>query len=169
MDKREICEAMYASHDGVVIRRKKSVAMPLAVTLAGIALLVLDNLSGSALGNDLSSAAVFIGGMVTLFGGAWFMVRLFDKEGTPYHGTKHEYLRYEELYFDRKYRQVLLEAVSAGDTARIMGVPRTQVPAMVVQLYRCRDNTFAAMQAHEYIDLEYRPISDVKITDGLRV
>ena len=42
---------------------------------------------------------------------------------------------------------------------------RAQVPALTVALYRTPGNRFAAMQAFEYADLEYKPLTELKIAD----
>ena len=40
---------------------------------------------------------------------------------------------------------------------------RSEVPALAVALYRTPDNRFAAMQAFEYAELEYRPLTELRI------
>ena len=69
-----------------------------------------------------------------------------------------------ELYFDRGIRSDVMQAVSDGDAERLLGMKRAQVPALTVALYRTPGNRFAAMQAFEYADLEYRPLTRLQIS-----
>ena len=69
-----------------------------------------------------------------------------------------------ELYFDRGIRSDVMQAVSDGDAERLFGMKRAQVPALTVALYRTPGNRFAAMQAFEYADLEYRPLTRLQIS-----
>ena len=59
----------------------------------------------------------------------------------------------------------VMQAVSDGDAERLLGMKRAQVPALTVALYRTPGNRFAAMQAFEYADLEYKPLTELKIAD----
>jgi len=43
-------------------------------------------------------------------------------------------------------------------------MPHARVPAVSVAMYRTPDNRFAAMQAFEYADLEYRPLTRLQIS-----
>lgn len=67
--------------------------------------------------------------------------------------------------FDRGIRSDVMQAVSDGDAERLLGMKRAQVPALTVALYRTPGNRFAAMQAFEYADLEYKPLTELKIAD----
>lgn len=61
-------------------------------------------------------------------------------------------------------RVVEVEAcIASGDVVRLLALPRSEVPALAVALYRTPDNRFAAMQAFEYAELEYRPLTGLRI------
>ena len=62
MDKIKICEAMYALPGEVVVRRRKSLLIPAVLLVAGVAMLVLNNIYGAGLSNNMRSALVFLGG-----------------------------------------------------------------------------------------------------------
>ena len=109
MDRNKICEAMYALPGGVVVKRRKSQLRAAVLFIAGVALVVVNNMYGAELTNNMRSAIVFIGGL--------------------------------------------------------LGLARANVPALTVALYRTPDNSFAAMQAFEYADLEYKPLTRLNIVD----
>ena len=59
-----------------------------------------------------------------------------------------------------------MDLIAEGDVQRLIAMPHAQVPAISVAVYRTPDNRFAAMQAFEYTDLEYRPLTRLQIVDG---
>ncbi len=92
-------------------------------------------------------------------------IQLFGSGGVPFHKDKHCYLVFEELYFDRGVRADVVQSVEDGAVDRLLGLARANVPALTVALYRTPDNSFAAMQAFEYADLEYKPLTRLNIVD----
>ena len=165
MDKNKICEALYALPGGVVIKRRKSQAVPALLFVAGAALLVAESACRAGLSNDLRSAAVLGGGILVLAGMIAAAFRMAGSGGAPYHGGARCFLRYEELYFDRSGRDEVIRAVDEGAAERLLGMKRAQVPALAVALYRTPDCRFVAMQAFEYADLEYKRLTDLKVVD----
>lgn len=163
MDKIKICEAMYALPGEVVVRRRKSLVMPAALFVAGAALLVLNHIYGAGMTNNLRSALVFVGGSLLLAGMITLAARLFSAEGTPYYRPGRCYLRYDELYFERSDTQAVEQCIAGGDVQRLFTLNHAQVPAISVAVYHTPDNRFAAMQAFEYTDLEYRPLTRLRI------
>ena len=166
MDKIKICEAMYALPGEVVVRRRKSLLLPAVLFAAGVAILVLNHVYGASMTNNLRSSAVFIGGSLALAGMITLAARYFSAEGAPYYRPGHSYLRYEELYFERSQSHAVVDLVAEGDVQRLLTMPHAQVPAISVVVYRTPDSRFAAMQAFEYTDLEYRPLTRLQIVDG---
>ena len=166
MDKIKICEAMYALPGEVVVRRRKSLLIPAVLLVAGVAMLVLNNMYGAGLSNNMRSALVFLGGSLALAGMITLAARFFSSEGAPYYRAGRCYLRYEELYFERGLSAEVRKCIAQGDVGRLFALPHAQVPAVAVAVYRTPDNRFAAMQAFEYTDLEYRPLTELRIADG---
>lgn len=163
MDKSKICEALYALPGQVVVRRRKPILMPVALFAAGAAMIVLNNLYGAELTNDLRSAAVFTGGTLALVGIVLVLAQLFGGEGAPFHSSEGCYLRCEELYFDRTDRDTVVRSVDEGAVERLLDAGHARVPAVAVVLYRTPDSRFAAMQAFEYAELEYKPLTELRI------
>lgn len=163
MDKHKICEAMYALPGGVVVKRRKSPAFPLLLAVAGAAMIVVNNLYAASLTNNVSSALVFVGGVASVAGLTLLAARIFGSNGVPYHRGGKCFLRYEELYFGHDARGEVVSRVDQGALGQLLAMPHGSVPAVAVALYRTADNRFAAMQAFEYSELEYRPLTELRI------
>ena len=88
---------------------------------------------------------------------------MFGSGRAPFHREERCFLLYEELYFDRGIRSDVMQAVSDGDAERLLGMKRAQVPALTVAPTALA--TASPPQAFEYADLEYKPLTDLKIAD----
>ena len=149
-----------------MIRRRKSFLMPVLLVAAGIALLILNRSFRADLSNDLRSAIV-VGASPLLAGVAVLFARLFSA-GNPYYPAGRCYLRYEELFFEIYEKTAVARCVEEGGF-ELLGKPQARVPAVTVSMYRSPDDRFVAMQAFEYADLEYKPLTQVRIVDGTSV
>lgn len=165
MDKNQICEALYALPGDVVVRHRKSVISPLVTLLIGVAVIVMHNMYKAEINANTSASLVFVGWSMAIGGAAWLAAAVFGSKGVPYHNGAKNNLRYEELYFDRALRGEVLDAVAEGNIVKLLGMRRNNIPAITVALYRTLDCRFTAMQPFEYLDLEYKPLSDLKIVD----
>lgn len=163
MDKNKICEALYALPGNVVVRHRKPLLIPAVLLVAGVAMIVANNMYSAAISNNLSSSLVFVGGILTLVGLVLLSMRLFGSNGVPFHRDARRYLSYDEIYFDRKVRDAVMRNIDEGNVEQLLKMEHAQVPAVTVAVYRTPDNRFAAMQAFEYADLEYRPLTQLKV------
>ena len=163
MDKNKICEALYASSGDVVIRRRKSPYISVALFAAGTFAMILNELYATEMSNNLQSAVVFIGGVIALTGLILLASRLFGNDGAPYHLKEQCFLRYEELYFDHNELAQVVSDVNNGAIELLLNSKHTNIPSVAVALYRTTDNRFVAMQAFEYADFEYRPLTDLRV------
>ncbi|MEG1700216.1 MAG: hypothetical protein RR270_02930 [Alistipes sp.] len=163
MDKNKICEALYALPGSVVVKHRKPLLFPGVLLVAGVAMIVLNNVFVAEISNNISSALVFVGGLAAAMGVVFLLARLFGSNGVPFHQGNRCYLHYDEFYFDRKVRTEVMQSVGEGNVKRLLEMEHAQVPALAVAVYRTPDNRFAAMQAFEYADLEYRPLTELKI------
>lgn len=154
---------MYALPEGTIVKRRKPLLIPVLVLLAGTALIAANNVWGTQLTNNLRSSLVFVGGALAVTGLLIVLTRLLGSDGKPYHSGQKRFLEYEELYFDRGHGEDVVRYVNGGDVRKVLALQRSRVPAIAVALYRTPDNRFAALQAFEYADLEYRPLSALKI------
>ena len=101
MDKNKICEALYALSGNVVVKRRKFQLLPAVLFVAGAALIVVNNMYGADLTNNLRSSIVFIGGIMVVAGMIMAAAQMFGSGGAPFHREERCFLLYEELYFDR--------------------------------------------------------------------
>lgn len=169
MDKNKICEALYALSGNVVVKRRKFQLLPAVLFVAGAALIVVNNMYGADLTNNLRSSIVFIGGIMVVAGMIMAAAQMFGSGGAPFHREERCFLLYEELYFDRGVRSEVMQSVDEGAVEQLLGMKHAQVPAVAVAVYRTPDNRFAAMQAFEYAELEYKPLTRLKIVDRIKV
>ena len=164
MDKTIFCEALYALPDSIIVKRRKSVVKPVVMVALG-ALVVVTGYSlpeGVSTANWHSSlllagAAISIVGLVLLLG------RLFGGEGHPCLGEVGEPLKITELSFARRQLRDVMAAIDSGDIDALLAIPESQVAAVTVAVCRTSDSRFVVCQPFEYVELEYRPLRDVKI------
>lgn len=154
---------MYALPGQIVVCRRRSLGLPLLLLSLGALLLIVNGSYGGDFSKDVQSALVFTGGVAALAGVIALVVRIFSTEGIPYHCGAHCFLRYEELYFDRGVRSEVIRTVGEGAVDALFGLPRAHVPAVAVAVYHTDDRRFVAMQAYEYADLEYKPLTELRI------
>lgn len=167
MSKYDMCEALYALPDGVVVKRRKSVAVPLLLLVAGAAMLVANGFVGGSADNaDLKSALVLFGVIMVLSGGITAAVRLFGDGGAPYHSGDGCFLRREELKFDKERAAEVADAIRRGDFEALRAIPQGGVSAVTAVLYSSAASGFAACRAFEYVELEMRPVCEMKVVRG---
>lgn len=163
MDKNNLCEALYALPNGVVIRRKKSYIPAITVLVVGLLMTMLYVGIERELSNNAASSLMLITGAVILVGLLMLSTRLSDREGCPALAATGKRLRYAEYYFPIERRSEVQRYIDEGAIKRIFAAPDGQTSGIGVALYYSDDKQFAAMQAFEYIGFEYRPITGVKI------
>lgn len=162
MNKIKFYEALYASC-GDVVAHRKSVVLPLIVIIAGIALALVSTLAlGAAEMEDISSTVMLAAILLIIGGGVWIVARLVGR-GEPYNTTQRMFLETRTLSFDRSRRSQVLKAVSNGDIEALLAIPTCNVSALCVMISHLPDYSFAAMQAFEYAELEYKELSRVKM------
>lgn len=163
MDKNKICKALYALSGDVVVRRRKPLYIPMALFAIGTFAVALNEVYATELSSNLQSAIVFTGGIIALTGLILLASRLLGNEGAPYHTEEQCYLRYEELYFEHNELQQVIDDVNAGSVELLLNGKHTHIPTVTVALYHTPNNRFVAMQAFEYADFEYRPLTELRV------
>ncbi len=163
MDKNNLCEAMYALPNGIVIRRKKSYIPAISILVIGLLMIVLYFSIEEQLSNNAASSLMLITGAAVMVGLLMLATRVSDHEGCPALASTGKRLRYAEYYFPVERRSEVQRYIDEGALKRIFAAPDNQTSGIGVALYYSDDKQFAAMQAFEYIGFEYRPITGVKI------
>lgn len=162
MNKMKFYEALYASSQSIVARRR-TIVLPILVIVAGIVLpFVCMSIFGDAKYDDLNSSMVLIGIALAVGGGVWLLGRLVGS-GEPYHKDKGCFLTTRTLSFDRSRRLEVLNAIGSGDAAKLFALPTCEVSALCVMVSHTADNSFVAAQAFEYAELEYRELCGVTV------
>lgn len=164
MAKYDMCEALYALPGGVIAERRRSVAVPLLLTVAGAAMLVVNEfVGGSSDYSNLKSALLLFGATLVIAGGIVTAVRLFGGSGIPYHTGEGCYLVRKELRFGKDKAAEVADAVRRGDFDALGAIPEAGVSAITAVLYTSKSGGFKAGQAFEYVELEVRPLCDMKV------
>lgn len=162
---KNIYEALYASSDGVVVRRHRSAAVPAVMFFVGAALVAGSYAAGASLPSGLLSAAGFAGGVLLFVGGVMALMRLYGS-GHPFHTGEGRFLKVEELRFAKDKSAEVARLVREGDFDTLRALRHDGVSAVTATLITSPAGTFRACQAFEFIDLEMRPISELKILRG---
>lgn len=161
-----MCEALYALPNSVIEPHKKPVAMPLLITILGVAILAVN---GWCLKNvdmpNVKSALVLFGAVFAMVGGAVLVTRIAGSSTLPYHKNDNNFLRHETLKFKKEQKAKVLELIHKGDTAALKKLPSDGISALVVEIYSSPKSGYIAAQAFEYLDLEWQPVSELKIVE----
>ena len=161
-----MCEALYALPGSVVVPHKKPLAMPLLITVLGATLLAVN---GWCLKDvdmpDVKSALVLFGAVFAMVGGAILVARLAGNSTLPYHKNDNNYLHHETLKFKKEQKAKVMELINKGDTATLKKLPSDGISALVVEVYSSPKSGYTATQAFEYLDLEWQPVSELKIAE----
>lgn len=162
MNKMKFYEAIYASCNDIVARRK-CVVLPLLVIVAGVVLpLITMNIWSGADYDDINSAVILLSIALAVAGGIWLLGRTMGI-GLPYDTQRGEFLETKIICFDRSRRKQLVEVVESGVAETLHSIPTCDVSALCVILAMRKDNSIVAAQVFEYAELEYRQLSEVKI------
>ena len=163
MDIQEINEAIYASSNGAVIERRKPIFVPLLVLVAGLAMLVGNYYIGN--GADytaLKSTLALVGGVLILVGVALCGIAVFGG-GLPYHKADKCFLSLKRYSFERVQEKDVAKAINSVDKSALDAVKESDVAGILAICYYSPKGTFVAMQAFAYEELDYKPITGVKI------
>ena len=164
MSKYDMCEALYALPEYHIVKRRKSLFTPVVVLLIGVALIVANSLlAGGEDLDTLSSALILFGGTFVGVGVVLLFARFSDSGFDPYHSMDGCFLKREELKFQKEQRSAVLDLLSKKDFTTLRNLPSDGISALVVIVYSSPKSGFAAAQAYEYVDLELKPVSELKI------
>ena len=166
MSKYDMCEALYALPGGVVVKRRKPIAMPAVQLVAGVALLIINSqIEASAEMMNLKSALVLFGAVAAVVGAVIMALRMMGGAGAPYHAADGCYLKCKELKFNKEKSAQLRDLVNRGDFTTLRSLPEDGVSAVTVVMYSSPRSGFCAAQVFEYFELELRAVSQLRVTD----
>lgn len=162
MDKKEMGMALCALSENEIVLRRKPLTAPSLLLAAGIFLLLSALRFANQLPENLAFGLTIAAWTAVIVGAGILLRRCFGGEGVPYSLLTRSYLRYEELYFPK---EALHEVVTLCAEGRIEELRKqaSQVPAVVAALYSSEDGRLYACQPFEYMELEYRPLADLRL------
>ena len=159
----DINEAIYASSNGAIVERRKSIVVPFLVLIIGVAILIANYFIDNGVdANNLKSTLVLVGGSVLLAGVIMCGVVLFGG-GSPYHNIDKCYLTHKQYSFNRSQQQEVVKAVNSGNRAALSAVEESDVAGIIAVCYYSPKGTYVAMQAFIYEDFDYKSITELKI------
>lgn len=165
MEIKDFNEALYASSNGVIVERRKSIIVPILVLLTGIALLVVNYfIENGNDANNLKSALVLIGGATSLIGIALCGVRIFGG-GEPYHTGDKCFLERKQYSFDREQRDEVIKAIEACDKLALEAIKESDIASVSAICYHSPRSKYCAMQGYAYEEFVYKAITELRIED----
>ncbi len=163
MDIKDFNEALYASSNGVVVERRKSIIIPILILLAGVALLVANYfIENGNDANNLKSALVLTGGSLAIIGIVWCGVRIFGG-GAPYHTADKCFLIREQYSFDRAQQNTIIKAIESCDKTAIDNLEESDIAGLSVLCYHSPRSKYCAMQAFAYEEFVYKAITELEV------
>lgn len=162
MSKYDMDEAMYAMMKGVVVPRRRSMALPAALVVAGVVLLAINALfiESSVDNSNYKSALILFGVIFTATGVIYALVR---QSGAPYHKKDGCFLCKKELKFYKERSREVVGLVNRADFTTLQQLPEDGVSAVTVVLYTSPRSGFCAAQVFEYEEMQMRPKSNLVI------
>ena len=161
--KQTLCEALYALPEGDVVARRRTIYMPLAAVVAGIALLITNYTSVDDKAGALSMIMLVAGFVLLIYGAVAIILRLVGGECVPCHTGEGGYMHYRERYFDRALLGPLSRAIEHGDVEAIEQMPTTNISAVVLAEYSTSSRHIVSYALYEYADFENRLILGPKV------
>ena len=163
MEIKDFNEALYASSNGVVVERRKSIIVPILVLLAGMALLVVNYfIENGSDANNLKSTLILIGGAVALVGVAMCGINIFGS-GAPYHTGDKCFLVHKQYSFDRSQEKEVLKAVEAVDRLALDILEESDIASISALCYHSPRSRYCAMQAFAYEEFVFKSITELQV------
>lgn len=159
MNIKDFNEALYASSNGVIVERRKPLAMPFIILLVGAALLVINLfIENGDDANNLKSTLVLFGGLTTIVGVLYCAVNIFG-EGVPYSKKDGCFLVSYQYTFDRAQCDEVVKAVEKCDKSALDALAESDIASVIVVCYYSPNSNYCTMQAFAYEDYVYQSIT----------
>lgn len=166
MNKKQFAEALYALPGDIVIKGRKSLAMPLLAAVAGIVLVVVGILFAPMSGwEDLKLTCVLLGGLIFVAGAFAAFLRLSGYDTVPLYGGNRVPLVWIEGYYDRQAAAQVTDCMTRRNWSRLRELQLEHAAPVRLVGYRTPDESFVACRAFLYEELEERPLTDLLVAD----
>ena len=161
MNIKDFNEALYALSNGVVVERRKRTIIPFAILLAGIAMLVANLfVESNDYTDNLKSALILFGGLITIVGVAYSAVSIFGG-GDPYFKRDECFLEHRQYSFNREQYNMVVNAVEKCDKSTLDTLVESDIAGIVVLCYYSPKSNYCAMQAFIYEGYAYQSITKI--------
>lgn len=163
MDKNEVRKALCLLSSGDVEFRRKSITPAAIVLLAGVACiigntLISDNVELSGIKSGLMATGITL----AAFGALMLAIRVAGATDL-HHRSSNQRIKLETRFFPRESRGALMEAIDRGDVGALLGMKESHVAQLTLVVARTPDDSYLAVQAFEYAELEDKPLSEPKV------
>lgn len=149
--------------DGVIVKRRRSVLLPVLVICLGALLFVIDSFIDMTQSTDSVKMIIMLSASVlVVWGIVWGVVRSRG-EGSYYHVTDGVFLSHKSLKFAKDKKSKLVNLVNSKDFATLQTFSEDGVSAMVVELYISEKSGFCAAQLFEYSEMTFVPVTPVVV------
>ena len=164
MSEYDMCEMIYAQAEGAIVPRRKSIVWPVAMTVVGAGLLVLNGMIEATVQNgNLKSALLLFGAVFAIAGIVMVVVRLSGASRAPYCVKDGCFLDKRELKFTKEQKNIVVDLLRKGDFVTLRSLQQSDVSALVVVEYSSPKSRVVACQAFENLELELRPVCDLML------
>lgn len=159
MSIKDFNEALYASSNGVIVERRKSITMPILILLVGLIMLVVNYfIPNNSNVENIKSTLVLFGGLTTIVGVLYCAVNIFG-EGVPYSKKDGCFLVSYQYTFDRAQCDEVVKAVEKCDKSALDALAESDIASVIVVCYYSPNSNYCTMQAFAYEDYVYQSIT----------
>ena len=153
---------IYNMLDGAIVRRRKSIVIPLIMLIVGVVAFVGGFMTEDG---DLSFGLMLSGVIVALSGGAMVLMRTTGQQSAPYYTPTSEPLRRKEIYYPYAKLDLVREALSAKRHPEAWGIESVDSSNLKMVYYEAPKGGVCICQIMVYIPHEYAPLDDVVLVN----
>ena len=149
---------IYNMLDGAIVRRRKSIIIPLIMLIAGVAAFVGGFMTEDG---DLSFGLMLSGVIIALSGGAMVLMRTTGQQFAPYYTPTSEPLRRKEIYYPYAKLELVREALSAKRHPEAWGIESVDSSNLKMVCYEAPKGGVCICQIMIYVPHEYTPLDEI--------
>ena len=155
---KNIDNEIYNMLDGAIVRRRKSIVVPLIMLVVGAVAFVGGFMTEDG---DLSFGLMLCGVIVALSGGAMVLMRVTGQQFVPYYTPTNEPLRRREIYYPYAKLELVREALSAKRHPEAWGIESADSSNLKMVCYEAPKGGVCICQIMVYVPHEYSPIDEI--------
>ena len=149
---------IYNMLDGAIVRRRKSIVIPMIMLVVGLAAFVGGFMTADG---DLSFGLMLCGVIVAVWGGAMVLMRTTGQQFAPYYTPTSEPLRRREVYYPYAKLELVREALNAKRHPETWGIESVNSSNLKMVCYEAPKGGVYICQLMVYVPHEYSPIGEI--------